>query len=146
MYTDAGDDAVSTALAKVEKEIGDTVITEDNIYDYIAEVSDRVVAMGKGQSNPSKNYGDDDDEVEQHMVHGFNEVHDTVVRECIYDRLMERSNNVPTLNNVQNDEEEEEESPPVPQKRKRTGNKADSDSDYEPPKKRRTTDDSDSDE
>lgn len=85
MYTDAGDEAVDEAYSKIINQHGPPQ-SEQEVYDRIDKISREVIKMGKGQSNPGKNY---DDNEEADMVEGFEEVRDTVVRERLYERLLD---------------------------------------------------------
>jgi Ran GTPase-activating protein (RanGAP) involved in mRNA processing and transport len=85
MYTEAGDAAVDEVYSKIIKRHGPPQ-SEEEVYDLIKKISQEVIKMGKGQSNPCKNY---DDNEEADMVEGFEEVRDTVVRENLYERLMD---------------------------------------------------------
>jgi hypothetical protein len=51
MYTEAGDAAVDEVYSKIIKRHGPPQ-SEEEVYDLIKKISQEVIKMGKGQSNP----------------------------------------------------------------------------------------------
>ena len=86
MFTIAGGSAVEETTRKVLEKLKTdnklpTTIDQDEIMNIIYEIQGLVWESGKGQVNPNK-YDDDD------LVEGFDEVHDTAVREHIYKEII----------------------------------------------------------
>ncbi|EFC42059.1 predicted protein [Naegleria gruberi] len=90
MFTIAGGKAVEENTRKVleklktDNKLPTTIASnadQDEIMNIIYEIQGLVWESGKGQVNPNK-YDDDD------LVEGFDEVHDTAVREHIYKEII----------------------------------------------------------